>query len=277
MTFIVILTALLIERFFDWSHLRNWQGYLRAQEKLLTMLPSYSPYLILLISIIPILLVVALIGFIIHGWIYGFINLLFEIIVLLYCLGPRNLWADAFASINALSQGDAQFAEEKLKISFNMIDIEAKSVHKQLTDKIFIAANQRIFSVVFWFIVLGPIGAVLYRAITLTSLENWREKMPSELSQTAFSIEGWLEWIPVRIFTFLFALGGHFTQVLACMRQHILAPISNNDALLTECGIAALGQDSASVDSQAETHAINLIDRTLVILLVIVAALVWLI
>ena len=52
MTFIVILIALLIERFFDWSHLRYWRWYVAYQRIIMQKIPSVSPYLILILSIL---------------------------------------------------------------------------------------------------------------------------------------------------------------------------------------------------------------------------------
>ena|SRR3990167_650747 len=279
MTFIVILIALLIERFFDWSHLRYWQAYLVFQRKLIKVMPHLSPYLILFFSVAPLLIVVVLINYIIQGWFYGFIKLLFEIIILLYCLGPRNLWADAFACINALTQGDANFAEEKLRASFGITDIQHRqSVHQQLVSKIFIEGNCRVFAVLFWFIILGPMGALLYRSILLTSTDSLKDQEIAELSQSASLTEALLDWLPVRLFAFLFALGGHFVQVFACFRNKTWLFLTRNHSLVAECGIASLGyHGNLPVDGSAERHAISLLDRTFIIMLAIIAMMAWLI
>src|SRR3990167_3490860 len=278
MTFVVVLIALLIERFFDWSHLRYWRGYLTYQNKLQKLMPHLSPYLILLFSAIPWLILVALIHWMIQGWLYGFLKLLFDIIILLYCFGPRNLWADAFLCIQAFTQTDAVFAEEKLKNSFNII--ESKNVHQQLLHKIFICPNNLIFAVLIWFTILGPVGAVLYRVIALTSADSLRDKVAPDLSQSAFLVAMILDWIPVRLFTFLFALGGAFVQVFTCFRalKRAWFDFNSNDILLGECGMAALGyHESLPEDGSAETQAINLLDRTFIIALGILAMMAWLI
>lgn len=105
MMFIVTLVALLIERFFDWSHLRRWNWYLALQQVMYQRLPGKSAIVVLAATIIPLLLVVAIISFLLHGFLYGFGNLIFQVFILLYCFGPQNLWADVFAAINALLHG----------------------------------------------------------------------------------------------------------------------------------------------------------------------------
>ncbi|RDI38452.1 regulatory signaling modulator protein AmpE [Aquicella lusitana] len=279
MTFIVILIALLIERFFDWSHLRQWSWYHRYENLISERLPGKSPYLTLLLTILPLLIVIAIIDISLKGWLYGFIRLLFHLFILLYCLGPQNLWADAFSCINALTQGDAHFAADKLKTSFGITDTSySQSLHQHLLNNIFVEANTRVFAIVFWYLILGPVGAVLYRTVALSSSEMPREDMTPTLSQTARLIKAVLDWVPVRLFTFIFALGGHFVHVLSCWQKKVLQGLSSSEALLTECGQAALGneeQGKIPEDGSAERAAIHLLDRVFVIVLVIVALIAW--
>lgn len=281
MTFIVTLIALLIERFFDWSHLRQWRWYMAYQRMIARRLAGKSSYLILAATIIPLLIIIGLIGWAIRGSLYGFITLLFELFILIYCLGPRNLWADTFACINALTNGDAHFAADKLKASFNITEInDGPALHRSFLNTIFIEANRRIFAVIFWYLILGPIGAILYRCVALAANEADSAEMPTDLTQSARRCEAILDWLPVRVLTFIFALGGHFVRVLSCWRKKVLQGLSSNDRLLTECGIEALGnqdeQGAIREDGSAEKNAISLLDRVFVIVLVIIAVIVLL-
>lgn len=285
MTFIVILVVLLIERFFDWSHLRYWQGYIIYQNKVQKLLQHTSPFLILFLSVASLLMITLLIVWMIQGWLYGFIKLIFDMVVLLYCLGPRNLWADAFSSMNALSREDFPSAQEQLRLSFSMRENKTVQLaHQQLLSKIFTEANGRVFAVLIWFIIAGPVGAILYRTISLTAKENAEEAITPDLSSKAFLIEKILDWLPIRLLVLLFALSGHFMQVVACIRtskqtvRQMLLDLNNNQTWLVECGEASLGyQESLPEDGRAESHAIGLLDRTFVITLVIIAMMAWLI
>jgi AmpE protein len=253
MTFIVTLIGLLIERFFDWSHLRHWHWFSVYQAAIANRIPAKSSYL--------------------QDWLYGFVKLIFNVVILIYCLGPKDLWADAFACTTALSQADKEQAAEKLKASFGIEEKGSytQSLHRHLLNNLFIEANRRVFAVVFWFVALGPVGAVFYRMVTL-------ETAPA-LTHSARSVEAVLNWIPIRILTFLFALGGHFAKVLSYWRKNVLRGLDSNEALLTECGIAALGnEDQGDIpeDGSLERSAIHLLDRAFVIMLVIVAVIVLL-
>lgn len=274
MTFVVALIALLIERFFDWSHLRHWQWCTKLQRQLIQRFSHLSSYMMLVFTLLPLIIIVALMNVIIQGWLYGVVKLLFHLFVLLYCFGPRNLWADSFAAISALAQGDKSMVEEKLKTAFNLVNFKPANLHSQLLDQIFTAANHRVFAVLFWYAILGPMGAVLYRSVSLTA-ETSTYDAPSDLPKTSFLIEEILDWFPVRIMTGVFALSGHFVQVFNCLRHTFLLPPLENHRILFECGIAALGYDSESIpmDGAAEKNTIHLLDRTFIIILVLLAIL----
>jgi AmpE protein len=286
MRFIVILIALLIERFFDWSHLRGWHWYANYQRAMTQRFSDKPPYVALALTIIPLLMAVALLQYMLKNSLFGVVEFLFQLFLFLYCLGPQNLWADTFACMNALSQGDAPSAAEKLKTTFGVDNTEPeKSLSQQLINNIFIAANGRIFAIVFWFMVLGPVGAVLYRVMALASSSATtpnaaavKHETSPDVLQSARSVEAVLDWVPVRIFSCIFALGGHFAQVFACWRKQPMFSLNNNEALLTACGAAALGNEEANVleDNASTMNAIGLLDRALVIVLAIVAVIVLL-
>ena len=277
MTFIVALMALLVERFFDWGHLRRWDWYVGYRLWVEQKLKNQPPAWVLTIAVLPFLIAVLLIQYVFIGKLYGFLSLLFHFLVLLYCMGPQNLWADTFACINALAQGDAGQVAEKLKTMFGITEmIQSQTFHQQFLRKIFIAANVRVFAVVFWYAILGPAGALFYRLMVLASplqAKEEEEVMPLVVKD-AYHVETVLDWLPVRVFTFIFALGGHFVKTLAAWRKDVLQGLGSNEAMLADCGLAALGIDEAgslAEDGSVERNAISLLDRVFVILLVAVA------
>ncbi len=272
MTFIVSLVALLIERFFDWSHLRNWGWFSIYSRKILSRVPGVKSYAALAVVIVPVLIVVVLLQFVLHGFLYGLLGLLFQILVLLYCFGPQNLWADAFGTITSLSQGDVGFASEKVKASFNLNTAETREptkLHQLLMSGIFIQANCRVFAVVFWYAILGPVGvvgAVFYRTVELCGDE-------AATAQSAHKVADILNWLPTKLMSLLFALGGNFSHVINCWRKKSNLSLSGNDQFLVDCGTAALGmedQDKFPVDGSVERNAISLLDRVFIIGLVLV-------
>lgn len=268
MTFIVVLVALLIERYFDWSHLRKWGWYGACERLVMEKTHNAAALVVLAGSILPLLALVILARFLLADTLYGFPWLIIQLFVVLYCFGPQNLWADAFAARNAFGKGDASAVSDSLKTGFHITETQnPEALHRELVSQIFIAANQRIFAVVFWFMALGLPGAVLYRLVNISAQND----AGSEINSAARTFEMGLDWIPVRLFTILFALGGNFTRVLSVWRKRAMLGPEGNDLLMSECGLAAITDDSEkiSMDGSLEKSAMYLLDRVFIILLVL--------
>lgn len=253
MRFIITLVALLIERFFDWSHLRQWHWYSNLQQAVTQRLSGKNPYLAVSLTILPLVVIVLIVDYLLSHVLYGVLSVVFQLCVLLYCFGPRNLWADAFASATAFSQSDTQAAKEQLHSLFGVTNTGHSAF--------FIEANRRVFAIVFWFAILGPMGAVLYRSLAMSA------RSTSELSSVACYLEAILDWLPARLFTFSLALAGHFAKVFTCWRKKAGLGFNENDALLVECGAAALGQEDVEA---LERSAVSLLDRAFVIMLIFI-------
>lgn len=269
MTFIMILVALIVERFFNWNHIRNWQWFSYYQRFLNKYISAWPKDLVLVFYIVPPLLLVALINTALTDLLYDVLKIIFGIIVLMYCLGPRNLWVEVYAIINDLHKEDPKSAVERAQASFNIAPTHSQDFHKNFTNAIFVAANQRIFAVLFWFAILGPVGAVLYRLIQLCAAQSPR----------ALQVQAFLDWIPARIFALTFALGGHFRDVITYWKKDAKYGLHTNEILLAECGMAALDVahgDQVPEDGSAEKEALALLDRTFVIWLAFLAIVVLL-
>jgi len=263
MTFIVSLVSLLIERFFDWSHLRRWGWFQNYSRKIMSYAPAATSYLALAIVVVPLLLAILIVQFILQGWLYGLLSLIFQVFVVLFCFGSQNLWADSFGAITGLTQGSS----DKLKTAFGITkEGDVNASHRLLLDNIFVQANNRVFAVVFWYVVLGPVGAVLYRTVALSAND-------SALTQSARTVEQILNWLPARILTFLFALGGSFSHVLTIWRKHPNFTLEGTEAFLVECGMAAIAKEDQTtfpIDGSVERSAVGMLDRAFVISLVLI-------
>lgn len=272
MMFIVMLLALLVERFFDFSHVRRWHWFILYERMIAERTVGLSPYLAIILILTPLLVAVFMVSMSLDGLMYGFVKFLFQLVVLIFCLGPNNLWADAFASINAILQSDPELAKEKLKMTLGVEDLEdPKELQLQLFQRVFIEANQRVLAVIVWYAILGPLGAVFYRTTVLCAEDEGLRKANPALLPIASTIEAILDWLPIRLFTFLFALSGHFVSVFSCWGKQVLSGIANNETLLVQCGVAALGNEIHTQDGTAEKNALSLIDRAVVLFLVLIA------
>jgi AmpE protein len=272
MTFIITFIALVIERFFDWSHIRQWGFFDRYQKWLGLRLVKWPAYLVLTLMLLLPVAIVALLNYWLIGVMYGGLKLIFGVVVLVYCLGPKNFWAQTYSCISALHADDPHPEFAVIKDAFSLTDTSnPESFHRTFTNALFVEANRRVFAVFFWFILVGPAGAVLYRLVDLC------RKQGATTAYAATNVLAVLDWLPVRLLSLIFALGGHFTKVIKYWQHNVLTPPKMNDVLLSECGIAALDileADKLPADGTSEKETIALLDRAFVIGLVILAILV---
>ena len=273
MTFIIVLIAFLLERFFHWRHLRHWRWFANYEHLLSIRLKGQPAWLVLFAIVLPFLLVIGVLQYLLVGVFGGSLEFMVGMIVLLYCLGPDNLWVQAYRCIDALNKQDAD-AMSHARTAFGVaITDNTQAFHQAFVRAIFVAAHQRIFAVLFWFVLLGPVGAVLYRIIESISARSIAG------ARIAVQIKDGLDWLPIRLVTFLFALGGHFTSVFACWKRDLFKGFNTNELFLTECGIAALdvlNNNQLPETGIAEQEALALIDRVFVAGLVLLAIVVLL-
>ena len=88
-----------------------------------------------------------------------------------------------------------------------------------MTEAILEQANNRIFAVIFWFIVLGPFGALLYRlASVLPKLKTSHTDMDFFIATR--QLLAILDWLPARLTAFSYAVAGSFEDALFGWRSY---------------------------------------------------------
>ncbi len=146
-------------------------------------------------------------------------RLLFAVIVLLYCFGPREFERDLEAILAAPDGVNREAAAQALADDGSMVAWNAPA----LGEAIAYAALRRRFAVLLWFFLLGPVGALLYRlAQTLGRSDSLALDADSE--RAAGYLANALDWLPAQLLTFTLAVVGHWDAVInAWRRWHIQA------------------------------------------------------
>lgn len=106
-------------------------------------------------------------------------------------------------------------------------------------ESLFKHSHRQTFGVLFWFIVLGPAGAVLFRLASVLSL-RWREASPA-FSGAAGEIFHVLNWVPVRLTALTYAVAGDFEDALYCWRTQSQAWAEAEEAVALAAGAGAMG------------------------------------
>ncbi len=276
MSLIAILVSLLIEHGYDqvghwrrYDKFHDYAGWMRARLRQDWVLG----YVELILVLLPLALAVLLLQSIVDDALFGLLELVFAVVVLVVCLGPKDMRAQILEYKRVLEAGDEQQSRHQAQQWMTTIPADENEQHGAVLGKVFVAANERIFGVMVWFLILGPLGAVLYRAIKELAVQP----VEGDIAFNAALDRGeWLmDWLPARIMVIGFALTGHFDNVLRAWRNNIHeAGWGGNAAeLLDATGKGAL--DVALPDDWAPVFgaAADLLRRTLIVWLFILALL----
>ena len=266
-------------RQFGWY--RSWLQWLNAQ------FPEGSlwrgPWGIALALVVP-LLVAGLLQVALDQPLWGFVGLLFDIVVLFWCWGPRDLDLDVAAVLDAPDAASRRLAAARLYPP----GVDAPLDGASLVEAVFRNALRRWFGVLFWFCVLGPFGALLYRLSALAA-EQDADALPHETLQGARLWLSVLEWPVTQLIALALALVGNFDSVVGAWREpgalglhtrvlghaaraSVRCDIAEEVADYTESGIPASTALAEVFGELPELRdAMNLVWRVLVLWLAVIA------
>lgn len=142
------------------------------------------------------------------------LGLLFSLVVLLFCFGPREFEVDIEAILKAPDGASRQAAAQQLVDDGGAVIWTAPA----LGEAVAYAALRRRFAVLLWFFLLGPFGALLYRlAQTLARDESLALDASSRTA--ARYLANALDWLPAQLLTFTLAVVGHWEAVIGAWRR----------------------------------------------------------
>jgi membrane protein required for beta-lactamase induction len=295
MTFISILVALVAERFLEsLRDLRSGDWFGAYTDWLRSRLGEHALWdgpVGVLAVLFPVMLVLWLLVDVFHGAMYGLPGFVFGVLVLLYCLGPNDLDEQGEAFVAAL-EGEDETEARRIARGILGVDPPAQAFQwsTAVARGIFAQVHDRLFGVLFWFVVLGPIGALLYRLSVLL-----RERVAGEgggaegFDAAAVRLHEIMAWIPARLVVAGFALAGSFEDTVSGWRNYrerCADSIQDAASALLVCGGFGALQVDTEIDPAVavapdEDHlppgaevvhaALGLIWRTLIVWLAVLA------
>ena len=167
------------------------------------------------LALLPALIVCLLLSWLFSHTMLGDLPLLlFAVAVLLYCFGPREFEVDLEAILAAPDDHRREVAAQALADDGSTVRWTAS----ELGEAIAYAALRRRFAVVLWFILLGPVGALLYRlAQTLARDESLT--LDTDSHTAADYLANALDWLPAQLLTFTLAVVGHWEAVISAWQR----------------------------------------------------------
>lgn len=277
MKLIIVLAGILIDRVVPHLHeYRDYDHFLRyadwVRERVPASLASGAPGVALVM--LPPLAVVAYLSHLLTDGFAGLIGFLFSLVVFLYCLGPRDLASDVDTFCNVCDSTDEglRVRAAALLTGEEKPGVDSETLLRDATRAILLGGHDRLFAVLFWFLLLGPVGALLYRGLTLLAS---RGVFDTDFRYWAGRVRAALVWIPARLTALGYALAGHFDSAFDGW-QDVAAGAGSSESLLVETGLGALDvRERSDVwrDADAPRAAMRLVWRNLTLWLVVIAVL----
>jgi AmpE protein len=143
----------------------------------------------------------------------------FAVIVLFVCIGPRELDTDIDAIVKAPNRDQRLAAAQALRP--DSADPPLPLEAAPLVEATFGSALSRWFGVLFWFVVLGPAGALGYRMIQLIARDGafagCIDASQHALVERTLRI---LDWAPAHLMALTLALVSDFDAIVRTWREY---------------------------------------------------------
>lgn len=182
-------------------------------------------------------LVLSVLLLLLHNVFWGLPDLLLSVLVLMYSLGRGRYISLYDAYRAAWQQQDAEKIGQvlqQLQAGYQPA-ADVTSLHMDARYLFIYNAFTRLFVVLFWFALTGPVTALLYR---LSRLLLQRVENPY-----ALLLVNTMEWPVARLFALSAALLGNFSAAFARCKRGTFTMQQPNAAMIHEISLAALGQD----------------------------------
>lgn len=303
MSLVALILALLIEhgltvllRLREPRWLDRWCDWVGGR---LAGLRGVAAHLLLAVAVLLPVAPVAIVDALLGSHLLGLLQVAFAVLVLLVSFGPRDLREELEDYIDALERGDREAATRGAKELLES-DLAGRDAPPRdaVEDAIFVQANNRVFGVIFWFMLLGPAGAWLFRVTDLM-----RRRAAFEASRAAAAgdgagevvadakghaaalgqLHGLLAWVPARLAAGAYALAGSFEDAVGHWRAVVddvgAGLLARTEDLLARVGRGALapslvGVAAGSLDLATAGGALRIVTRAIWIWLAVVALLV---
>ncbi|CAM4224725.1 beta-lactamase regulator AmpE [Pseudoalteromonas byunsanensis] len=195
--------------------------------------------------------------------------------LLLICFGCAHHRARYKGYLNALTRGDNEAATlYALQMGQKRTELEKDG---EWFGQTLVWINFRHYcAVLFWFVMLGAPGAVLYaisRSLYDDMVDN--SEHPLKAHQARFeTLLHWFDWIPARLTSFGYLIIGNFSKGTSCWVKYVLDFKVPNRRVVTSTALAAEQIEQQYVGCTYEASCMmRLVKRNILFYLVLIALL----
>jgi membrane protein required for beta-lactamase induction len=289
MSLLVILLGITIDKFaesvesirkFDWFI--GYSDWMR--QKLLRWSVRNDTIILLIILFLPVS-VIALVYWQLDE-LLSLLGFVFTVAIFVFCIGPRDVHNRANKYVEASERGEQMEANVLVaEILEHQPQPEDESqLIRKINETLLIAANNNFLGMVFWFVILGPVGAAMYR-LTHVLLVSLQKPLPEEdttensgfyqSAQLLFSI---LNWLPSHLTAITYAVTGSFVDAIHQWKihksyDHLDPDAANNMLIDTGFGAIQIDSEKKVFDGQTIYDVLGLCRRTIIVWITTIAIL----
>ena len=164
--------------------------------------------------------------------------------LLYFCIGLRSLREHTLPIARALAVGDLATARRLTSyiVSRDTRQSSEEELAKAGVESLLENGNDAVFGTLFWFLVAGGPGALLFRlSNTLDAMWGYRNGRFYHFGWAAARIDDALNWCPARLTALSYAWLGQRQLALACWKEQAPAWSSPNAGPVMAAGAGALG------------------------------------
>jgi len=143
----------------------------------------------------------------------------FDVLLLWVSIGWKSLFEHVRRVLDANSLLQAQQAVSMI-VSRDSAEMSADDARRAALESLAENASDAVIAPLFWFVLLGPLGAALYRMInTLDAMWGYRNTHYKQFGWCAAKIDDFANWLPARITARLMLWVGYTARWNAIKKQ----------------------------------------------------------
>ncbi len=236
MSFLVLTLTILIEKLSSWRQaLQKDQWWYEQLARCRKLLPQQNSLAFILALSLPILgLAILLIA--LKAVTYGLLLIPVHLAVLVYSLSRGDVRVALGPFRDAWRRQDTHAASLAAQRDLLIQSEEPVGLLQAVQSYLLWQGFQGFFAVIFFYLIAGPLAALTYRLLVLTSEQaTW----PEAAGKATRSLHI-LDWLPVRLLSASFALIGNFITVNRALMHDLLCITEPANSLLSKAGRAAV-------------------------------------
>jgi len=220
MTIIAILLAFALCHFFrELGRIRKNQwvaGWVDIANEAFGKLPGWQDVLGVLVILAVPLAILLLANHLLYSALGTTGSFLLALVVLIYSFGPRDLDTDVAAVLEA--PDEEQRRQQLSELLGGPVPENEADCRTATVDTVFQQALRRWFGVIFWFAVLGMVGALLYRMVDW--LDSEEPGVSPEQRGRFVRLQQIMDWPAAQLMTLSLAIATDFDSVFKAWRRY---------------------------------------------------------